>query len=91
MDDELALCEEERVGLNFPGCINDLLHFLLGEIGHVVDELPLIGAIWDHKAESEGVVPDDAPPKVVAFDHLHVLDRLGSDTEHHCKAHRLQV
>lgn len=83
MNDEFSLSEEERVGLDLPGCINNFLHFLFGEIRQVVNELPLVCTVWDYKAELEGVISDDASSKVMAFDHLHFLDWFWSDPEHH--------
>ena len=89
MDDESALGEKERVRLDLPWRINDFLHLLFGKIWHVINELPFVCTVWDDKAESEGVISYHTSSEVMAFDHLHVLDWSGSNTEHHSQSNCL--
>jgi len=91
VDNQTTLCKEEAVRLDLPRRFNDFLHFGLGELWHIIAELPLVCAVRDDKAKPEAVVLDHAPAEVMPLDHLKVLDGLRPDSETHRQADRLQV
>ena len=74
VNDELSVGEVKAVRFNFPRCFNDLHHFVLTQFGQVIDELPGVCAVWNHKAKLKAIVTNDSASEVVALDHLHVLD-----------------
>lgn len=91
MNNELSIREEESVRLHFPGGVNDLLLLLRGQVGHVVNELPRVRTVRDHKPKLERELAEDAPTEIMPLNHLHVVDGLRSDSKEHGEANRLQL
>ena len=91
MNDQFAISEVKAIGFHFPRAIDYVLSLFFGEVGQIVDELPLIGAIGDHEAELEAEVLDHSPSEVVTFDHFQLLDGCGANSKHHRESDCLQL
>ena len=91
MNNQASLREVEAIALDLPRSVDNLLLLLWRELRQVVAELPLVGAIRDHKSEPEAEFLDDSATEVVPLDHLQVLDWLGPNAELHRQADRLEL
>ena len=91
MDNQSTFCKEEAIRLDLPWCSDDFRHLFLCKLRHIIAEFPFVCAVWNDEAESEAVVLNHAPPKVVPFDHFQILNGLGADAEGHRQSDGLQA
>ena len=91
MDYKLAVGEEKAVTLDLVGRCADLRHLFLGQLGQIVDRLPLVYTVRDNEPKLEAEVLEDSASEVVALDDLKVLQRFGANAEAHRKTHGLQT
>jgi len=87
VDHQAAIGKVKTVTLDFPGCLRDFLLFLISKIRQIINELPGIGGVGDHKAKLKTKLSDAATSEIVSLDHLHVVDRFGTYAEIHSKTH----
>ena len=90
MNNKFVICKEKAVALDFPRRLDDLLLLLRGEGRHVINELPGIFRIWYNEAKLEFIVPENTTSEVVSLNHLHLLNRLPSNSKIESKPNCLQ-
>ncbi len=91
MDHQLAIPEEKAIRFDFPWRLLDFIFFFFAQVGQIVDELPTICGVRNHKTELEGKFSNAFVAEVVSLDHLHVLNGLCANAEVHCQANRLKL
>ena len=76
MDNELALGEEEGVGLGLEGRVNHFLLLLLAEHGQLVHVLPVVGRVRHAEGEVEFELRQDLSAEEVLLNQRQLLQRL---------------
>ena len=91
MDYKFIVGEEETITFDFPWRFDNFLLLLWGKWWHVINELPGVFRIWYNETKLEFVVPENTPSEVVSLNHLHLLNRLCSNSKIEGEPHCLQL
>ena len=89
MHDEVSINEIETVWGGFVRVVDHLLFDFLGEVGDVVDILPVIDWIGDTEGECEIETLDELVPEVMSLDHSEIFTRLVANGEFEGGTHGL--
>lgn len=86
VDHQLAVAKEKAIWLYFPRCLLDFILFFFTQIRQIINELPTVCRVRNHKAKLEGKFSNAFIAEVVSLYYFHVLDRLCTNAKVHSKA-----
>ena len=91
MNHQFTVAEEERVTLQLPRRVNDVLLLLFTETGQVVDELPRVSGVGDDESKFKRVLANHSSLEIVSLNHEHLVNGLLANAERQCQADSLQL